>query len=129
MGYEARCAAWIDRASFAGMLGDCYEVAVRAAFGQRVGGLTGDGDVERWEDATREECAREAAFALDAAARHALELCASGRAMEAVSGVLRGDDFFAYMKEHAERSRELQGAYEGRKLACEVELGLTEEGR
>lgn len=129
MSYEPRCLYWIDRSSFAGMLGDCFEVVVRAALGQRVGGLTEDGNVDFWEDASREECAREAEAAFNRAAMEALELCAGGRAMEAVTGVLRGDESFAYMREQAELMCELQGAYDGRKLACEFELGLMEVGQ
>lgn len=126
---EALAPYVIDRYDFSGVLGDCFEIIMRAVDGQTIDSIDEDGNIASWKDGTREERLKDAEYAFNMVAHHALQLCASGKAVENVIGsdYITGERFQDYMEHHTHLYNDLEGRYEARKIACEEELGLEME--
>ena len=117
----------MDRMSFAGMLGDAYELLMHAAYGLVPDSYDDNGDPETWREAGEGEAMHVAEEAFNQVAHQAIRLCACGRALDAVHGQLTSEQFRRDMDEHMRVEQELYDGFDARRLACAVELGLMEE--
>ena len=118
----------IDRMDFPGMLGDCFEIVMRAANGQAIGEIDDDGNAVKWVEAAPEERMRDAGHAFERVAYEAIQLCASGNAVDKVCPVrIEGERFMDYCNHHALFANDLMDRYEAAKTAVEYELGIDTE--
>lgn len=118
----------IDRMDFTHMLGDCFEIAMRAAAGYAIGDIDEEGNVTEWVEAEPRDRVRDAEYAFNKVATESLKLLANSLAVErtAGEGFISGGRFEEYIGHFEELVSSYESGYEAVKTSVEYELGMED---